>query len=332
MPGKSLSKMVPQKHCKNCNTLFSPSYRTVQKCDLCKSKLFCSLCGEETNKNYFRGAIHCQKCAINKTHEKYNETNKDEWVECTICGFRAKEIGLHIRNEHGLSSKEYGCTKSKNMRDRVSGDKNPAHNHGGRFSPWSKNFIYGYDEQRHSEFKSSQSELMKNCKNNVFRRSFYNSEEEYSKAQTRDLNWFISKYGEEEGKIRHAAKIEKWMKNNKKLNFSKISQELFTAIDEIYEGNIFYATKDRPEMANRVNKEYKLNEIRVSLDFVDIDKKKVIEFDGDYWHGSRGNIEREKLRDQKIMSLGFEILHIKEKDFKENRKETIEKCILFLTR
>ena len=218
------------------------------------------------------------------------------------------------------------------MRDRVSDDKNPAHNHGGRFSPWSKNFIYGYDEQRHSEFKSSQSELMKNCKNNVFRRSFYNSEEEYSKAQTRDLNWFISKYGEEEGKIRHAAKIEKWMKNNKKLNFSKISQELFTAIDEIYEGNIFYATKDRPEMANRVNKEYKLNEIRVSLDFVDIDKKKVIEFDGDYWHGSRGNVEREKIRDQKIMSLGFEILHIKEKDFKENRKETIEKCILFLTR
>jgi hypothetical protein len=46
---------------------------------------------------------------------------------------------------------------------------------------------------------------------NPFLREYYDSDQEYSIAQTRDLSWFINKYGKEEGVKRHTSKIEKWI-------------------------------------------------------------------------------------------------------------------------
>ena len=120
------------------------------------------------------------------------------------------------------------------------------------------------------------------------------------------------------------------MSSYKKQNFSKISQELFMAIEEKYHGNTFFATKNRPEMSEYLNNEYRLD-IGVLPDYIDINTNKIIEFDGDYWHGKVGNVERDRKRDEKLKSAGYKVIHIKESEYKCDKQGTIDKCIKFLT-
>ena len=60
-------------------------------------------------------------------------------------------------------------------------------------------------------------------------------------------------------------------------------------------------------------------------------RKKIIEFDGDYWHSeARGNVQRDHDRDEILKNEGFDILRIGEREYKENKRATIEKCLNFL--
>ena len=62
---------------------------------------------------------------------------------------------------------------------------------------------------------------------------------------------------------------------------------------------------------------------------------KIIEFDGEYWHGKNmirsGNANRDKERDERLIRNSYEVLHVKESDFKEDSKKIIEKCLKFLS-
>ena len=59
--------------------------------------------------------------------------------------------------------------------------------------------------------------------------------------------------------------------------------------------------------------------------------KKIIEFDGVYWHRNNPeNAKREKIRDEEINTNGYKVLHVSELDYKNNPNETIEKCLDFL--
>lgn len=76
-------------------------------------------------------------------------------------------------------------------------------------------------------------------------------------------------------------------------------------------------------------------------------KKKVIEFNGDFWHGNPSfyepeyilevqNIkasdvwERDKIKQNKAIKKGYEILIIWENEYNKNPKQCIDKCIEFL--
>lgn len=61
---------------------------------------------------------------------------------------------------------------------------------------------------------------------------------------------------------------------------------------------------------------------------------RVIEFDGEYWHesGVRANKERDVIRDRILSENGYVVLHVKEKDYKENKMRVIEKCMNFITK
>lgn len=152
---------------------------------------------------------------------------------------------------------------------------------------------------------------------------------------TFSLDKCIAKFGEEDGKRRWQIRQEKWMKNNKKSNFSKVSQKLFYEIYNklnIDKSKIYFATLHREE--NRKNSEYilQLNNITIKPDFIDLNQNKIIEFDGLYWHNqhTKANKKREETRDKEIIESGFKVLHILESDYYKDKNEIVKKCLEFL--
>jgi len=186
----------------------------------------------------------------------------------------------------------------------------------------------------------------------------YSSEEakiKISEIQNRfSLKSCIEKYGDVEGKRVFEERQERWQstleKNgNLKGGYSKVSQNLFYDILKSYTNtddivNVYFWTK---------NKEYFLkNDKSIFLyDYVDINKMKIIEYNGDQYHANpkiysalemphpyhkskeytaekiwnRDNIKNELAR-----SRGFDILVIWDSEYKKYPKQTLEKCIKFI--
>lgn len=292
------------------------------------------------------------KARAEQSEKKF--ANKQEGIDflvCAICGVKSGDLGSHV-HMHQITpaeyKKKYGLRYLKPERNRElrKGKNNPAFNHGGKYSAWSKNFVKGYDETRHKENNERQRKFVNEnphlFKNNIaYWIEFTNGDIEeanklHKKFQIRNLNYFIDKYGKEEGVKRHALKIKRWLTSYKSSNFSQISQELFNSIAKrLNRADIYYATYNRPEQQNRKNKEYVLpvgNCKFIRPDFICLDLKKIIEFDGEYWHSEAvANPLREKQRDQFIVNAGYQVLHIKERDYNANKEKVIEKCINFLT-
>jgi len=87
-------------------------------------------------------------------------------------------------------------------------------------------------------------------------------------------------------------------------------------------------------MSTYKNKEYvlELDNTYVRPDFICLTRKKIIEFDGDYWHSPvRANPEREKMRDHRIANAGYKIFHVFEYEYKQNKDKVLQECINFLT-
>ncbi|MFW6029240.1 MAG: hypothetical protein ACOCRO_03200 [Halanaerobiales bacterium] len=83
------------------------------------------------------------------------------------------------------------------------------------------------------------------------------------------------------------------------------------------------------------NYEYKVETLKsyAKIDFYIKDINKAIEFDGDYWHGeNRGNKQRDQIREDSILAKNpnMKILHVRERDYKNNPEETISQCLRFI--
>jgi hypothetical protein len=303
--------------------------------------------------------------------------------KCKICGKQGKSLQNHIKKIHNMSVNEYynkfNCTKNdvfskstlKKFSDSNKGEKNPAYNHKGRYSPFSKNFIK-YDNLTDEEKEI----LIQTCKNKVkntkkkepWRKGNNNieyflhkgySEEEAKKLlkerqTTFNLEKCIEKHGEEKGRKVWKDRQEKWqntlnskpIKERERINkaktfkrgFSNISQELFWDLyDEVKQDfhNICFAQlhngKKDESGKNHENVIFFDDNTCALPDFLVSDNNKIIEFDGDYWHGrKRGNQQRDKERDDKLIEAGYEVLHIKERDYKKEPHKIIEECKEFL--
>lgn len=147
----------------------------------------------------------------------------------------------------------------------------------------------------------------------------------------------IGKYGKELGIEIWKSRQEKWMKNYKKSNFSKISQDLFQEIyKRFYFGDnyVYFATLKNGKIDNTgSNNEFRLelSESYILPDFFVPSLGKIIEFDGVYYHRrTPENIKRELKRDSDIINSGYEILHVSEFEYKNDKESVIKKCIDFL--
>ena len=159
----------------------------------------------------------------------------------------------------------------------------------------------------------------------------------------------IEKYGETEGLKRWEERQNKWQKSlheseNLHVGFSKVSQDLFKIISEKIKNNeyLFFGSK---------NHEYSIrdNNVNYIYDFTDLENRKIIEFQGDIYHGNPELFTENEHpnpfhKDKSCKDLwefdakkaniakehGFQILHIWEKEYRQNKDEVINKCLKFL--
>lgn len=356
-------------------------------------KKICEVCKNEFTAHQKTKTVcstNCQK--IVNSHKVFPDLS--EYVECKICGFRAKQLLQHVEKVHHIAVEEY-CKKYsltrydmsiQSLHDKMStgvlnackegrcgwekGGKNPAHHKDcklGKRSPWSMNYK-GYNGLSDNEKKKKIQELSKTVvtnmnknNNNPLRIDYYTSrgysEEEAKKMLserqcTFSLDTCIEKYGEEEGTKIFNTRQKKWINtlqakpieeieriNKAKMmngrGYSNISQDLFKKLYIIINSEyteIYYATSDKSKEFAEYMVHNDITKNNYFLDFYVKDNNKVIEFDGDYWHGEkRGNQTRDKKREAELNSLGYDkIFHVRERDYKVNPDKVVNECIEFI--
>lgn len=170
------------------------------------------------------------------------------------------------------------------------------------------------------------------------------------RQRTFTLDICIKKYGEELGtkifkerQIKWSEKIEKKYKNGDFVKFkndmySFDESELMETICNKLNINAYYGRNQFYRYFRNIGQTF-------SYDFVF--NKKVIEFNGDYWHCNpkyyNSNYfhkylqkyafevwEKDKIKIDSISKIGYDVLIIWESDYKNNKEEIIKKCINFI--
>lgn len=184
----------------------------------------------------------------------------------------------------------------------------------------------------------------------------YNEEESKLKISERQRTFSkdicIEKYGEVEGIKIFNERTNKWQKSlnengNMKIGYSVISQELFDILNGKLNGEFKYATNGG---------EFRLNKDNGGVwiyDFTDVNRKKIIEYQGDMYHGNpkiyeasdyphpfRKNKtaqeiwEKDKIKKEVAIKNGYDVLYIWDSEYRKvsnERKELIiQKCIDFI--
>lgn len=144
------------------------------------------------------------------------------------------------------------------------------------------------------------------------------------------LDWFTSKYGCE-GQNKYDAHYKKLFDSRTNEPYSKISQKLFWELDRCgFEGR--FAEKNS-ELNINLNKEDKKiygdsKKVRINLDYVY--NKKIIEFNGTYWHKSQEQRDIDIKRRKVCENKGYEVLFVWEDEYRKHPKAVTDRCIRFL--
>jgi len=173
------------------------------------------------------------------------------------------------------------------------------------------------------------------------------------RQKTFSLDICIEKYGEEEGVKVFNERQNKWNKSlneggNLKIGYSKCSQDLFNSLINNYLiheiDDVLFATKGG---------EFKIQREEGGIwmyDFVDLKRKKIIEYHGDMYHGNpdkysardfphpfRKNITAQEMWDKDSLKIesaennGFDVLVIWDSEYRwGNKQKIIDKCLNFL--
>ena len=277
-----------------------------------------------------------------------------EWKEKNPTQVNSKELCyLVFQNENDA---EIAYSKMK--------EKNPFTGHSGKFSPFSKKFC-GYkgksnEDIEHLRIKAAKHDMKGRNTNQLeywIKKGFSEEESKIKvteRQRTFTIEKCIEKYGNEAGTKIWKKRQEKWQNTLKskpieeqerisraKLangrTYSIISQtlfwEIYNQIKSDYK-NIQFATLHKNGESDWSGKSHEKfihhNGNLFFYDFCVNDTKKIIEFDGDYWHKTELSKVRDKIKTSVLNELGYELLRIKEKDFKSNPQKTIDNCVQFL--
>jgi very-short-patch-repair endonuclease len=153
---------------------------------------------------------------------------------------------------------------------------------------------------------------------------------------TNGLSVYVKKYGELIGTKKYNSRIDQWMKKMLLLTLgvSAVSTELFEAVDPIAVG----AYGDHETTVRGKTKVYR-------VDYIDKKQKKIIEFDGTYWHADPAKYQpTDRIRNKLVADIwqadikktkdlelaGYQVLRISESSYADNRMQVITQCKDFL--
>lgn len=366
---------------KFCNTKCKNDYgNNISKQRRKLKKYYCVMCGVELNHFNSKYCDECYEKHLFIVHNERIEKHGD-YVVCEICGYKAKSLVGHLNSIHQISAPMYMEQHNKTLDDvilktvrkswgeKLKGENNPAYNHGGRFSPFSKKYMHYSelsDEEKTVKITALQKQVVTSLKENQNMPSQIGywlkqgctedeAKQNVSKRQiTFSLNKCVERHGDVEGQRVWKNRQDKWQNtlkskspeeieriNKAKMGgkgYSKISQKLFWPIyNEIQNkyNDIYFAQLGKDKNIDTVNNnEYCSINNDKSIFFFDFyvkDINKVIEFDGDYWHGvKRGNQKRDKIREKKITDSGISVYRVSERVFKNDPEKTIKECVNWL--
>jgi hypothetical protein len=306
---------------------------------------------------------------IQKSIEKFPDgSSKSSYVECGICGYRSSDLAQHPQI-HGISQQQYrenyGQIKCEDLKNKIKGKNNPAHNHGGRLSPFSKKFINYKSDDYIEQVKQKAVQTKVKNNTNPLTTSYYikkgfteeESKKKLSERQsTFSLKKCIEKHGLEKGTEIWSKRQQKWLNT---LN-SKTSEELAEINKKkIYKNGI--SSKQELQLFEELNSFVNFNlENQHIIERDDIPgryysydiryKNKIIEYNGDLWHANPSKYKktdipkipknkktaeeiwnRDRLKNELVKNKGYDVLVIWESDYKNDKQKVIEKCIKFLT-
>lgn len=293
---------------------------------------------------------------------KLLHTDPFKYVECSICGYRAKQIHLHVK-EHGISTEEYraryGKTKAEIYCQEMRGERNPGKGHGGKLSPFSEKFI---GNSNHKTIQQKAEESRKNNSSHTTTQQYwiklgYSVEDAkkmlMERQRTFSKNKCIEKHGKESGELVWQQRQEKWQNalhslpeerkremNKKKLYRGGRSSKLESSVVDFLLENGISAERQFPIPRGKSNFYY--FDIRVG--------NKLIEVNGDIWHANpikyaeneipsfpKNSLSAKQIwkRDEeKRISAeicGFDVFYIWESDLKNNTEITLQTCKNYLT-
>ena len=308
-----------------------------------KDTVTCRICGEQCKRIYGK---HLKFKHENMTTYEY----KKLYPGAPIMTISDKEKTTINSGKH-MKDEKY----KKMFSEMFKGDKNP--NHKSRTteeerksrSPFSKKFKKYNDIDNIEELISNFVKLaIKDRISDTTLQYYINkghsieeSEKLLKERQTTfSLEKCIEKYGYDDGYKKWIDRQEKWLNNYQKVNYSKISQEMFISIyKELlnvgFYDKTYFAKLDKNNNIheNKNNYEYrlKLNNSYILPDFFIPSLNLILEFDGTYYHrDTTENKEREKRRDENIVNSGYKVLHISEKEYNDNKELTILKIVNFI--
>ncbi len=334
----------------------------------------CQHCQTDISEKHYKKSNFCsEKCMGDfKLAKKNQRLENQDHFECPVCHQKMRQMSAKHARMHGYTTaKEMQVALNmpmitcESMRAANRGENNPSYQHGGKYSKFSKKFIHGYDAAWHKNHNKNISKLRN--ENKVLFKSnieYWDAKHpddaelamtEYKKSQIRDLNHFIEKYGEEEGKIRHRNKTEKWIKTmsdkpeeeRMRINQSKIRKSY--CFMSKGENEIYTTLKNHfPEISNQFAlpvDEYSYNSEAYIYDMKY--NNKIIEFNGDFWHSNPNKFDESHKcpytkRSQKEIHAkdtdklriankhGYEVKIIWESEYNSNKQPIINECIEFL--
>lgn len=340
----------------------------------------CLYCGKEFIGHYNRKYCckECQDAVENKKardlHIQQREQNLSknailgyDYVVCPICGQKFQQITSTHFKIHGYNNidevyRDYPdlqVTCNKFIENNLKGENNPMSSKNKselerkQASPYSLEHYYkkGAKTEEDAILMRKQfldtldrSTWIQSTNIEYYTRQGYSLEEAQElrrqKYATNTLEHYIKIYGPELAVQKKKERVNKWKQTLFTGNtHSKISDTFFEKIANEYNSdNIFYG-----------NNEYTLvlDNITALPDFIDIEKKKIIEFYGDYWHcnplkynstffnkhkelTAKQIWEKDNERIQLLKNNGYDVLIIWEYEVRHNFNFFVEKSLSFL--